>query len=593
MPSVHSVPEKPWSISDFRIQRPHLVNFCDTQIVPHTRSTMCSRILIRAPVKSGKREIAEYLALLDQNSPSRIVHVFLSAWHRTADDEQRKELEKHNLHVFSINTKTNRDKCLDFMQQQIRVERELRVHLDECDHGTGSRQLLSPIWQYIRDRDDVKAILYSATPEEASLSADFSDESEEEDFNEMIGEFEDENVSVIVRYEPTAQFCGPAKFLSEGLVFNATPAYDTIDGRVQLTPQFKQIIQDLRGVLLVPNNQRNVIMLRLSSGGKSKMDRAIRTFLGHLSQFPELSDFLVYVDKDDDTGSGSSAIRNKILWSNPQYWRGITTTEPVLIVYDQTSSRSTEWACHNRVFATHDFRESVVYATVSQAQERTNHYIGSKYAEFQPIRIYGHLRSFKLSAGQIGYTTYMTPTHKIKKITVNGADVFRIVEISSGAVIQPYVEYTNKRDAEYKLMEIGSHAEPKLSQRVKGSAKETVVCESEFIPCNSETFDSIAKPEMRRKLGDDKRVIHNPFDPTKMTADGKYMGVLRSEWRVFDYDEDIKDSAYGFSIRHININIRFTVCYKNGVEGIGWRIPRRTRPKNTLTTKGSMYPEKV
>lgn len=592
MPSVLSVPEKPWSVSDFRAQRPHLVNFCDTQIVPHTRRTMCSRILIRAPVKSGKREIAEYLALLDQNSPNRIVHVFLSAWHRIADDEQRKELEKHNLKVFSINTKTNRDKCLEFMQQQIRAGRELRVHIDECDHGTGSRQLLSPIWRYIRDRDDVKAILYSATPEEASLSADFSDESNEEDFNEMIDEFENENVSVIVKYEPTAQFCGPAKFLSEGLVSNATPAYYTIDGRVQLTPQFKQIINDLRASLLDPlNRDRNIIILRLSSGGKTKANRSIHIFTQHLSEFPELNGFHKCVDKDDGTGGANE---EKIQWSNKVWWNRQTKDDPILIVHDQTSSRSTEWACHDRVFATHDYREAVTYTTVSQAQERVNHYIGSKYPVFQSIRVYGHLPSFQLSAGQIDYTTYMTLTHKIKKITVSGADVFRIVEISTDRVIVPYVEYTNKRDAEYKLMEMGSYVKPTLSQRVKGSAKETVVCESGFIPCNAETFDSIAKPAMWIVLGDDTRVIHNPFDSTKMSEDGsKYMGYLRG-WKVFDYDEDIKDSAYGFFIRDISARkIRHTVCYKNGVEGIGWRIPVSTRPKNTLATKGSMYPETV
>ena len=61
-----------------------------------------------------------------------------------------------------------------------------------------------------------------------------------------------------------------------------------------------------------------------------------------------------------------------------------------------------------------------------------------------------------------------------------------------------------------------------------------------------------------------------------------------------DYDEDIKDSACGFFIRDISARkIRHTVCYKNGVEGIGWRIPVSTRPKNTLATKGSMYPETV
>ena len=593
---MSSIPPKNWSVALFKRYRPHLVDFCDTNIVPHMWSSICNRILIRAPVKSGKREIVEYLAMLDYNSSQRILHVFISAWHRSADEEQRDELVEHNLKVFSINNKNNRDKCIQFLQEQIRDGYSIRIHLDECDHGSGSRQLMSPIWRYVRDRDDVKTILYSATPAEAALSADFppgSDDGEDTDYNEMIDEFEDDNVSVIVKYVPPSQFCGPARFIQEGLIVNATPAFDVLNDRIQLTPQFKKIVRDLQAQLLVPGNTRNIVMLRLSysTGGKRKEHKAIHKFLENLHLFPELIHFSVLVDKDDDTGSGSRATKEKIQWSNRNWWEDKRTDRPILVIYDQTCSRSTEWACHDRVFATHDFRNEITFSVISQAQERPNHYAGAglKYSAFQPIQIYGHLPTFQLSAGQIEYEDYMKISHKIK---TTGGNVFQIVDKSTGDVI-PDLRFATKREAEYKLMEMGSFIEPKLSSRIKGNMKTMVVCESGFIACdNPEMFDRVARPQIMASLNREGRRIQNPFVESESISasagSDRLMGYLRG-WRVLDYDADIRDSGWGFTERQINMEGRVTVCWRGDEVGVGWRIPRSMRLRNKLTSDKSMY----
>ena len=84
-----------WSVAVFESERPHLTTFVRENLLSLLDDEECSRVLIRAPVKSGKREFAEYLAQRDHSIHSGRVHAFLSAWHRAADLNQRKELELH------------------------------------------------------------------------------------------------------------------------------------------------------------------------------------------------------------------------------------------------------------------------------------------------------------------------------------------------------------------------------------------------------------------------------------------------------------------------------------------------------------------
>jgi hypothetical protein len=122
MPSVLS---KPWSVADFENQRQHLTNFVKDSILP-VLDNNTERIITRAPVKSGKREIAEYIAMRDKTTDKgHRVHAFLSAWHRKADAEQRVELEKHNLSVFPINSESNVKKFKDWLKEQLKKNVEI------------------------------------------------------------------------------------------------------------------------------------------------------------------------------------------------------------------------------------------------------------------------------------------------------------------------------------------------------------------------------------------------------------------------------------------------------------------------------------
>ena len=96
------------------------------------------------------------------HNPKR-VHAFVSAWHRTADEEQRDELKEHNLTVFSITSQANVDKFNKWLDGALAEGKEIVIHMDECDHGSGSNQTLSKIWYKIRMSDRITTIMYSAT----------------------------------------------------------------------------------------------------------------------------------------------------------------------------------------------------------------------------------------------------------------------------------------------------------------------------------------------------------------------------------------------------------------------------------------------
>ena len=142
-----------WSVAQFETHRPRLTEFLNNQVIKLLDSNECRRILIEAPVKSGKREMVEYTAMRDAATNSIRVHAFISAFHRVADESQRGELEKHNLKIFSLTKKTDVNKCITWIQQMI--GKQIVLHIDECDFGSGTRQLLSKIYAMIHNNLNV------------------------------------------------------------------------------------------------------------------------------------------------------------------------------------------------------------------------------------------------------------------------------------------------------------------------------------------------------------------------------------------------------------------------------------------------------
>ena len=96
-----------WSVADFERDRVHLCDFLKGPARAIEQGKR--RILIRAPVKSGKRQMVEYLAMRDNASHQTRKHVFLTNWHRTADEEQREELRCYGIAVFSGITRKKKE----------------------------------------------------------------------------------------------------------------------------------------------------------------------------------------------------------------------------------------------------------------------------------------------------------------------------------------------------------------------------------------------------------------------------------------------------------------------------------------------------
>lgn len=585
-----------WSVSDFEEKRMHLTDFLKSKVVPLIESHQCRRIVIRAPVKSGKREMVEYVAQRDNcSTPSRI-HVFISAWHRVADKAQRDELSIHNMRVFSITNDTQVEECMKYIISKLLDGKDVVLHLDECDFGSGERQKLGKIYREFRANDSVTFILYSATPQEVLFSGEI-DHATDIDYDNMINETI--HAGEFIEYVPPPGYCGPGRFLDEGLVTEAMPFFYFINGAVHLSEQGSGIIADLRESMR-SNPRRNLIVLRLSTshsegGGKRKENKAIYQFIKGAENCPELAGVSIFVSKDTynqnvDRGNGYVQFQT-FEWSNPHYWqRSISTEFPTILVIDQTASRSTELVCHDRIFAWHDFRNTVVFTTVSQAQERVNHY-EQRYGGFQPIRIYGHKKTFELSAGRISYNDFMTTPwikrkidiRTVKQLKLKG-DYYRVLSSSDNRVHPNYSGPLSDDEANKILQTLSSFAEVKVSARVRGRSGLKPIFSREFVPLSPEEF-SLKKNFLESKIPGGA-TFRNPFNESiKKGKDGsKFKGHIRGVWKVWSFEElSEKEKAWGGSAR-------MTICYNGDVLGVDLRWNTGMFEEiNTLETFKSMY----
>jgi len=603
-----SVP-KPWPVAVFETQRPHMVNFVRNQIVPLLEDEECRRIIVRAPVKSGKREMVEYIAMRDGVEQPTRVHAFISAWHRKADEEQREELGHQNLVVFSICRIEPLNACLSWIQTQIEKGLQVVLHLDECDHGSGDKQLLSQLWADVRNNTKVNNILYSATPEEAL----YSGEVENDDLNTMISEMLGGHH---VRYTPPTGplgYFGPRKFIDEGLVNVAHPFFD--NATRSLSDQGKEIMHNFKESIAA-NPRRNVIVLRLSYsvGGNKLENKAIHQFIRLCSSFPEMEDVDVIVDKEDEYSiKGRSNVSCDVVeWSNPKYWRRLATGIPIIIVIDQKSSRSTEWACHDRIFATHDFRNAAKFSTISQAVERVNHY-GQKYGGFQPIRIYCHKKTLLLSADKIKYDAYtedLWEGRKVNRRTSGDVEVYQIRTTALPHSLHPsYPDPVDGKTRDFILQELECYAKCALSARIKGRVVHKIKYETSFHAVTPDTWESLIHSADSPLRMVTRNKFKNPFPLSKTHSrgddgtvpEGAWKGRLaarkgESLWRVLQY-KDVKDvSSWGHTdIQEDGMDKALRViCYNNGVLGVAVRIDTGDREKvSTLKAFRSMYGPQV
>lgn len=583
-----------WSVSQFETYRPLLTDFLNSRVRKFLDSYECRRILIEAPVKSGKREMVEYLAMRDEaHNPTR-VHAFISAFHRVADETQREELEKHNLKIFSLKKKVDVDKCLAWIHSHINSGKQVVLHIDECDFGSGSRQMLCKIYRTTHNNISVTIIMYSATPQEVLFSGEIETPNEiNHEYQEMMDEIIHTGERII--YTPPENFCGPSTFLDAGLIIEAIPFFYKNGSNLILSDQGRIIMSDLRRSC-VSGSRRNILMLRLSysdicsnRSNSVKTNKAIHQFLNGFHTISELDNCLIYADKDDkEMPRVDGILMEKIQWSNKTFWDAKRHDIPIIVVMDQTCSRSTELACHDRLYALHDFRNKVTFSTSSQALERVNHY-SDKYDGFQPIQVYGHKKTFELSARRISYDTYLNVEWVKKKIDVRrglGEACFIIRSAFGERELHPsYPNPMTEDECDRALQEIGCFSEVNVSPRVKGNISRIPVYGCEFIPCNKDSFP-LVKAELEQRF-----LFHRFMDPfinseAHGLENGKYKGYLRG-WSILDYETQVQTQP-GWGVTEENP--RLTICYQGNILGIAVRYYTGiTEERDTLITIKSMY----
>jgi hypothetical protein len=591
------IPSKPWSVAVFERVRAHITDFCKDEIIRLIEDRRNRRIVIRAPVKSGKREIAEYLAMRDAVPRDALrVHAFISAWHRTADEEQREELRNQNMKVFSITKEKNANECIAWILAEVAKGHIVVIHLDEADHGSGKDQTMENVWKLIRSNPSIICILYTATPEEILFSGEVD---EDPDYRELINEIHRE--AHFVEYAPPPGYCGPQRFLSEGLVHVALPFIQKQGGVITLSEQAKYIIRTMRDSIRT-NPSRNIGVIRLSSselGGTRAQrgeNKSIHQLLKNVRSFPELEGVLLIADKGSLVGGRYPGVTiQQVEWSSRSYFDLMATGRLILIIHDQTSSRSTEWACHDRVHTTHDYRNSAHYGTISQAVERVNHYETKYEGGFQPIRVFAHKKTLMLSAGNIDYRTYMKDTWSMRKI--NRTELYRVKNTDTGNLHPDCPEAGISEEAAVRILQkLECYADIGLSARVAGTVRVVPKYKAVFKACDPDTWPAIrdeyaAEHNIQTRMRDP---FSAAFEHRILNPDGTHMwqGQHRG-WRVIDFqDGNLYQRSDGakLDVGSTGGN-RTKVCYQGGVLGVAFVRPDGTEPRDTLRASGSMYGE--
>ncbi len=254
------------------------------------------------------------------------------------------------------------------------------------------------------------------------------------------------------------------------------------------------------------------------------------------------------------------------------------------IVIDQTACRSTEFVCHNRLFAYHEYRNQVTFTACSQAQERNNHYL-QKYREFQRIHIYGHVKTFKLSAGQISYNEFMN--HAWCKKKIHNESLYHIKNTTNGMTHPDHVAAMSSNDADDVLRELGCFIKVKVSDRVRGRRKNVPDFGCDFIQCDQDTFQQNIQLKLD-ELNIQQR-LQNPFVEAarRGLVNEQLQGYLRG-WDVFTFENVYANRGWGMT--GPRNTVRTTVCYRDGELGVAIRWKTGDNIEiDTLTTFRSMY----
>ena len=407
----------PWTLDAFRTIRPDQYNY--TANVIYGEGNDGKFKVVHAPVKSGKRSFPEIASLLNPSCE----HVFITALNRTSDKEQHVELAKYGIHVHIVFNKKSAAKCISsvmgLLQQEAGNKKEIHVHLDELDYGCKHDQIMSGVYLTLKEEEDIKFILYSATADVVKRN------------------FLDTNVSGFVDIDPFVPskevYYGIDRFIDDGRLVQSLRFLEAEQGTIRLSGQAKECVSKLLRDTYNKDNKQHIGVVRLP--GRQEGVHDFHMLKNHVHIIHEYvsacinetggTELDINVQKKRlengikvvFAGSKDEIVR----WDDADYWQSKYPADiPVLIVICQVAGRSTEWKCHPYLSWFHTCRsDSTTVSTLIQDQERVVYY-NTEYNKDNDITLYGNLSCALYSAGRISFEQLIVMTKKKLSLTLAG-----------------------------------------------------------------------------------------------------------------------------------------------------------------------------
>ena len=376
------VQSKEW----FEQNRPEQYNYMKSIKKYCKEDNYQNHLIIGAPVKSGKRNIAEISKKIEKEHD----HVFVTALHRKADEKQRKELKEQGFKVFSINTQKKLKMAIEHFRKN--NNKNFIVHFDELDYGVGKRGLFQQLFKKIKDNNNTHFRLYSATPEIAF-----------EEYNSHTGNETKKIVKAPSDFVPPPQYFGIKKYLENDRVKKADDFIKFNKEEFILTPQAISLLNQLRdsprskplGIVRLAGN----IKYDGESYTKFKIMKDLEPIIKERYHNKIRCKFISSKDEDKNAQ-----------WDSDEYWQELNPDFKYLYVICQVAGRSTEWRCHPYLNWYHCKRtDGTPTSTIVQDQERVNHYTSS-YPEDISCILYGDMDIAKYSAEIISSDEFVLTT---------------------------------------------------------------------------------------------------------------------------------------------------------------------------------------
>lgn len=484
-------------------------------------------IIIKAPVKSGKKDIAIIYALYQDifNNKDKSKEMYtISALHRRADEIQRNQLREYfgRDNVCSIYNKSKAEKFIKDLNKLIVKNKKIDILLDELDYGSGGNQIMSKIWNFSKQfPNQINIIGFSATPEEA-----LPEYVKTPDINER---------KCVIQFIPHSSYYGIKNFIQDGRFKQSTNFFEIYNDRIEISFQGDHLITDLLKDTKNKNNAKHLAILRLSG--------RVKKIHGGGTEFELIKELKDEIEKlvNEEWGNIGVKFKMKFIsskeedgtldWSSDSEWDDYQKNIAYLIIVNEVAKRSTEWRCQPYMSWYHTHRPNGAKNTKDQDEQRSVYYKNSFDKVFEDIQKYNE----EIKSTEIDFTIYGDKT---------------VAEVSAG--LKPITELS-----EYKRKGI------KLSGNTIAKYKNNQINNINW----QHEFNKKEKKAIEKKHPKFESTINYKVNRTKhpISKDKKF---TQSEWNIPDKVLKTYKNLIGFRLTNMRGDLSqwlIDVCLKGEI----------------------------